>query len=478
LYRKRLYFKKRTLTFIASYYILKKKGINIMKNKKAIALILINVLALGVMGVLHSLRKNGLLGGVDANPLSPAYTRTLTALDGPNGTMPMRGTIVAKDDTYYYSSASSQNDDSFLVLSASDAKNPGVFMNTTVINGIGEVRVTFSGSGNLYAIVSETLFERFTPSASDALTSGVKKEFATVGGYLLILNDSLSPITIESLEIYFHCAHDIDSKFYFEQGVNLYTGARSLGSNIVIGHDELSFKTNPTATTNNYAGETIVPPAERPNAWYRWNGVSMRNYGGTLETPNYTTTRFGEFYSSSFKISTTAFVDPSVFYDTDEWFCVAPWVSLSASGKPRTERHYLQSYIGNDNYDPLTTVNELYKPYFSGRFYTNYGYTGSAWEFQDPDTVTVVDDATMTLREAYEAINLPFFNVTYEISGNTYKVFINGFYVYTDTILETYTDETFALETFELQAVNYGNEDGSPKAGYNVTYSNPVIKTI
>lgn len=87
----------------------------------------------------------------------------------------MRGTIVAKDDTYYYSSASSQNDDSFLVLSASDAKNPGVFMNTTVINGIGEVRVTFSGSGNLYAIVSETLFERFTPSASDALTSGVKR---------------------------------------------------------------------------------------------------------------------------------------------------------------------------------------------------------------------------------------------------------------------------------------------------------------
>lgn len=81
------------------------------------------------------------------------------------------------------------------------------------------------------------------------------KEFATVGGYLLILNDSLSPITIESLEIYFHCAHDIDSKFYFEQGVNLYTGARSLGSNIVIGHDELSFKTNPTATTNNYAGK-------------------------------------------------------------------------------------------------------------------------------------------------------------------------------------------------------------------------------
>ena len=127
-----------------------------MKNKKAIALILINVLALGVMGVLHSLRKNGLLGGVDANPLSPAYTRTLTALDGPNGTMPMRGTIVAKDDTYYYSSASSQNDDSFLVLSASDAKNPGVFMNTTVINGIGEVRVTFSASGNLYAKLRET----------------------------------------------------------------------------------------------------------------------------------------------------------------------------------------------------------------------------------------------------------------------------------------------------------------------------------
>ena len=98
--------------------------------------------------------------------------------------------------------------------------------------------------------------------------------------------------------------------------------------------------------------------------------------------------------------------------------------------------------------------------------------------FQNPDTVTVIDDPTTTLREAYEAINLPFFNVVFQISGNTYKIFINGFWVYTDTILTTYTDETFSLETFELQAVNYGYADGSPKAGYAVTYSNPVVKTI
>ncbi len=449
-----------------------------MKNKKAIALILINVLALGVMGVLHSLRKNGLLGGVDANPLTPGYSRVLTAADGPGLGAAKRGTIVINDDTYYYSSASDQSNDKFVILQANDAKTPGVLMNTTVINGIAEVSATFSGAGNLYAIVTETLFERFTPIAADLLTSGVKKEFGTVGGYLLLMTDSLTPMAVNSVEICFHCNHDIDSKFFFEPGVNKHWGARSLGANVVIDHSQLSFKTNPTLTTNNYSGETAVPLAERPNAWYRWNGISMRNYSQIGDVRDYDTTRFGNFWSSSFAVSVTAFVDPNIFYNPDEWFCVAPWMSLTTPGSPRVNAGYLQTYIGNDNYDPIGTVNTLYKPYWSGRFITNYAWDGSNWAFQDPDTVTVVDDATMTLREAYEAINLPFFNVTYEISGNTYKVFINGFYVYTDTILETYTDETFALETFELQAVNYGNEDGSPKAGYNVTYSNPVIKTI
>lgn len=454
-----------------------------MKRKKELGLLLISFLALGVIGLFHSLRDKDLSGGVGANPLAPAYSRILTASDGPGEGAPQRGMIAANDDSYYYSTASLQSNEKFIILSASDSKTPGVLMNTTVINGIAKVKATFSGSGNLYAIVTETLFERFTPVAGDLLTSGVAKEYATVGGYLMILTDSLTSIAIDSLEIHFFCNHDNDGAFFFEPGVNVYAGARSLGANVVVGHSGVSFKTNPTDTTNNYSGETAIPPATYPNAWYRWNGVTMRNYGGSLETPDYSTTRFGNFWSSSFEVSVTAFVDPSVFYDTSEWFCVAPWMSLSNSGSPRTSRTYLQTYIGNDNYDPLGNVNTLHEPYWAGRFFTNYTYDAldeypDQYIFQDPDTVTVIDDPTTTLREAYEAINLPFFNVVFQISGNTYKIFINGFWVYTDTILATYTDETFSLETFELQAVNYGYADGSPKAGYAVTYSNPVVKTI
>ncbi|MGI6714111.1 MAG: hypothetical protein ACOX3K_03580 [Bacilli bacterium] len=454
-----------------------------MKHKKIRASILTGYLALGVIGLFNSLGQRGFLPGVIANPLTPAYKRTLIAGDGPGVAAPLRGVVEIKGDNYYYATASAQSSDQLMILSATDAKNPGVLMNITVINGIAEVKATFTGSGNLYALVTATLFERFAPTAADGLTSGVTKEFATVGGYLLLMTDSLNPISIASLEICFHCNGDNDAGFFFEPGVNAYTGARSLGSNIAMTHNGLSFTTNPTATTHNYSGETAVPPATRANSWYRWNGVTMRNYKLDGENRDYSATRFGNFFSSSFEVSVTAFVDPVVFYDADEWFCVAPWMSLSVQGDARTPRAYLQSYIGNDNYDPLTTVNTLHQPYWSGRFFTNYTYDAADaypddYIFQDPDTFTVIDDASTTLRAAYEAINLPFFNVTFQISGNTYKIFINGFWVYTDTILSTYTDEAFGIETFDLQAVNYGNADGSPKAGYAVTYSNPVVKTI
>lgn len=454
-----------------------------MKHKKERALILISFLLLGTFGLFYSLNKSGYLNRFKADPLSPAYTRTLTAIDGPGESGGPIGMFNTENDGYCYSTASAQKNDKFLVLSATDSTRPGVLMNLTVINGIAEVRSTFTGTGNLYAIVTDTLFERFTPTAADLLTSGVKKQLTNPGGFLLVLTDSLTPIEIESIEIGFHCNNDNDQNFFFEPGVNHYYGARSLATNIQIYHDGLSFTTNPTDITNNYSGETVVPPATRPNAWYRWNGISMRNYSLDGTTPNYTTTRFGEFYSSSFEISVTAIVDPGIFYNTDEWFCVAPWVSLSASNIDRTDpsnRMYLQTYIGNDNYDPIGTVNTLYKPYWAGRFITNYEWDAgsNAWVFQDPDTVTVLDDPTTTLREAYEAVNLPIFNVTYQISGNIYKIFINGFWVYTNTLLETYTDETFSLETFELQAVNYGNPDGTAKAGHMVIYSNPIIRTI
>ena len=467
-----------------------------MERKKIFVSLLIGILTIGAVIAYRTFGGRDSFFNVEAEKY--LYTSSLNAQGGPGSGASQSGMIDTDIVTCYYSTNSDLTNDSLLVLSATDAKMPGVFLNLTVINGLRSVNVEFSG-GTLYAIATETCFERFIPDSEDELTSEVTKTFSgEKNGYLLIMTNSLSDVTIDSVTIQYYCSNEVDADFVYAPGVNNVTGSRSWAQNVYLEHDAIRFQTNPTETTNNYSSGTY---AGHNNYWYRFNGVTPSNYALNGEVHDYTATPHGEFVSDCFEVIITVMVDPTVFYDPAAWYCVAPWVALA------TEEHailpdagnyvWMQSYIGNDNFDPIGGLNALGRTdTYEGRFFTNFasGGGGYEWGFQDPDATTVIGDEETTLREAYEAINLPFFNVRFFVYRNSYTLFINGFKVYHEDdafyLAGNYTGQKYCLERFELQAVNYGDgvdSDGdgpdtiaSPRmpGGYGVAYTNPIVRQV
>ena len=232
---------------------------------------------------------------------------------------------------------------------------------------------------------------------------------------------------------------------------------------------------------------------------FQW--CDPRNYALVGESHDYSATPQGEFVDNVFEIVVSVMVDPTVFYNPSAWYCVAPWVALATSEHgvlPDVGNYvWMQSYIGNDNLDPIGGLNLLGRTdTYSGRFFTNFAAGGGGYDygFLNPDTATVIGDSETTLREAYETINLPFFNVRFFVYQNSYSVYINGFEVYHEENAfydaENYVDQEYCLESFELQAVNYGDgvdSDGegpdtiaSPlmPGGYGVAYTNPIVRAV
>lgn len=468
-----------------------------MERKKLMAALLTIVMTVGAVIAYRTLTSRDSLFDLQAE--KQVYSRTLGVSQGPGPGKPKMGMLQNAISTCYYSTNSDLNDTSFLVLSATDAKTPGIFMNLTVINGLRSVTVTFSG-GPLYAMATSTLFEDYTPDPKwiNTLTSGIKKSFSGLSeGYLLIMTDSLTDVTITELTIEYYCTNEVDTYFVYAPGVNYHTGSRSWASNVYLEHSLIHFDTNPTIHTNNYSSGAS---GGHNNYWYRFNGVTPRNYALVGETKDYTVTPKGQFTSNNFEVIVSVMVDPASFYNPTKYFCVAPWVGLATSehnGFPDAggANIWMQSYIGNDNFDPIGGVNLLGRTdTYTGRFFTNFaaGAGGYDWGFQNPDTTKVIGDATTTLREAYEAINLPFFNVRFVVNLNSYSVYINNFKVYEENeafyLKANYTDQTYCLETFELQAVNYGDgidTDGegpdtiaTPLPSYFVAYTNPIVRQV
>ena len=467
-----------------------------MERKKLMAALLTIVMTVGAVIAYRTLTSRESLFDLQAE--KTVFTRTLGINEGPGLGKPKMGMLQNDISTCYYSTNSDLNDSSFLVLSATNAKTPGIFMNLTVINGLLSVTVTFSG-GPLYAMATATLFEDYTPDPEglNTLTSGIKKSFSGLSeGYLLIMTDSLTDVTITELTIEYYCTNEVDTYFVYAPGVNYHTGSRSWASNVYLEHSSIHFDTNPTIDTNNYSSGAS---GGHSNYWYRFNGVTPRNYALVGETKDYSLTPKGTFTSNSFEVIVSVMVDPASFYNPTKYFCVAPWVALAAADHgvlPDVGSNvWMQSYIGNDNFDPIGGLNLLGRTdTYRGRFFTNFAYEGGgyteAWGFQNPDTATVVGDATTTLREAYEAINLPFFNVRFVVNLNSYSVYINNFKVYEElnAFYKVYTNQTYCLESFELQAVNYGDgidTDGegpdtiaTPLPSYFVAYTNPIVRQV
>ncbi|MFA5422176.1 MAG: hypothetical protein WC344_05320 [Bacilli bacterium] len=473
-----------------------------MERNKIFAIFLVGILTIGGIIAFRTFADQNSLFDVSAD--KKMYASTLSVDDGPGFSAPKIGMIDTDIVTCYYSTNSDLSDSSFLILSATDAKTPGVFMNLTVINGLQSVNVTFSG-GTLYAMATETCFEDYTPTSGDELVSGNTKVFGrSKDGYLMIMTNSYTGITISSITVNYYCDNEVDDQFVYSPDINYHVGSRSSAQDIYLEHDAIRFQTNPTETTNNYSSGTYDG---HPNYWYRFNGVTPRNYALIDETKDYSLTPKGTFTSNTFEVIVSVMVDPSVFYNPTAYYCVSPWIGLATSSHekfPDAGNNYIwmQSYIGNDNHDPIGGVNLLGRTdTYTGRFFTNYayeggGYTGN-WGFQNPDEAFVIGDPATSLREAYETINLPFFNVRFAVNLNSYSVYINGFKVYEEFdafyLAENYSTldpQQYCLETFELQAVNYGDgvdSDGDGPdtiatpimpGGYGVAYTNPIVRTV
>ncbi len=380
---------------------------------------------------------------------------------------------------FFYYSAAGQDFDDYLVILKADYENMtlGTLMNMSVFNGLTTIRVTFSG-GDLYAQAKPSLFENYDDVLySTSLISGVAVDLnpdLADYGYVTIVTDSADPVTIESIEICYVCDHEVDSKFYYDDNnESLY--ARSVYSWVHQEHDMVMLATNPTTTTNNYSqGEY----AGHPNKWYRWNGLAMQNYRDDLGIPNWNATPFGALVHDEIIIQMTAFIDSAIFYDEDALFNIGPWINVG--DESHNEVGWIQSYMGSDNYDPLGGVNTERTDTYRGRFFTNYAeHTTYTWGFQDPDATTVVGDAETTLREAFEAYNLPFFNIVFHIQGNAYTLFINGFEVYHEPnyFYEVYTDQQYSIKQIHFQAVNYGDDNplGNPLSPYYYGFTNPTV---
>lgn len=396
---------------------------------------------------------------------------------------------------FFYFSTATQNLNDHLVTLQGDAltSTPGTLMNMSMFNGLKAITVIFSGGEGsvLHAKADSALFENYYGGSFATLTSGVELDLNPLSedlGYLTIVNDSDIPIHIDSIEITYRCSNEVDQYFYADEN-NELGYARSAHSYLMQEHDQFLLMTNPTETTNNYSqGEY----AGYPNKWYRWNGLALKNYRLDDEVLNWGATPFGAMVDDHIVIQTTAMIDPAIFYDSEACFHLAPWIEVGDA--THTSLGWIQSYIGSDNYDPIGGINTDRTDTYRGRFFTNYDWDpnyysegNGEWAFQDPDTTFVVDDPSTSLRDAYEEINLPFFNIRFVIEGNSYKLFINDFMIFSNDnyFFETYTNQQYTIQQIHLQAVNYGHQGdseaippielGDPLDPYFYGYTNPQI---
>ena len=163
-----------------------------------------------------------------------------------------------------------------------------------------------------------------------------------------------------------------------------------------------------------------------------------------------------------------------------------------ASGED-PNNNYVQTYIGNDNYEPLGAAHALHPadPYvkasYAGRFFTDFNWFNNNWEFADPDDATIAD-GDITFREAYEAYALPYWFVKFHIyigendeqeQAVLADVFINGFHLFTQDVFEYYDVEAkpaISIKSLPMHVVNYGvDAAGNPADSYVGAFTYPRL---
>ena len=378
-----------------------------------------------------------------------------------------------KIDLYGYHEAS----DAFAKIQREACDNftyNGMVFNKSAINGFKSLTVDFSG-GTLYYVFTDFLMEDMNFNHNTTLTSGTAVDVPNNEAYFLVYNLSETPVTINSMDIEYSCDGSIDNEMVFNK--NSQTGgARSVSSRSDFEDSFVELQNNPLDNNNNYSTGSHNG---HPDAWYRWNGKYFANSANL---------------GTDFTFGLTIMGDFGMVCDTSMNFHYAVWPEFTYVGSPTNEKGsptdtcYVQTYIGNDNYEPLGAANALHPsdPYtaysYTGRFFTDYGWYNNNWEFANPD-VEKIDDGSLTFRQAYEAYDMPFWFVKFHVylgADNAYcDTYINGFKLFTDELFESYdvnAHPDIYIKTMPMHIVNYGiDANGTPDDWYVGRFTYPRL---
>ena len=345
----------------------------------------------------------------------------------------------------------------------------GMVYNRSVINGFKSMKVTFTG-GDLHYVFTDFLMENMNFDGANTLESGTTVNVPDGEAYFLIYNLSETPVTINEIKLVYSCDASIDTQAIFDAN-STTGGARSNAGKVTWENGYVEIQNNPATWNNNYSTGTV---GDHAASWYRWCGRYFRK-SASLGT--------------DFTFGLTVAGNYSQVVDENERFHFAVWPEL-ASDPDEKELSYIQTYIGNDNYEPLGKDHALRPtdPYvqqsYPGRFFTDYGWYNEQWMFCDPDTTKIADGVT-TFRQAYEAYNLPFWFITFRVyledvtNEPLCDVSINGFHLYTQEIFDKYdkvNTPDIHISRMQLHVVNYGvDADGTPDDPYSGCFTFPRL---
>ena len=347
----------------------------------------------------------------------------------------------------------------------------GMVYNRSVINGFDSLTVDFTG-GTLYYVFTDFLMEDMSFYGHLTLTSNQPVAVPEGKAYFIIYNNSETPITINSIDIKYDCDGSIDREMIFNKD-SQKGGARSLSKRSDFLDSYVELENNPLINNNNYSTGSHNGYSD---TWYRWNGRYLSKSANL---------------GAEFSFGMTIMGDFSRVCDTSKVFHYAVWPQFNYEGSAENLNNtYVQTYIGNDNYEPLGAANALHPtdPYvqqsYTGRFFTDYGLYNSVWQFANPDTEFIADGVT-TYRQAYEAFDLPFWFLKFDVrltdDQPVCDVYINGFHLFTQDIFEHYDNATkpsIYIHSLPMHIVNYGvDADGTPDESYvgRFTYPRSIL---
>ena len=356
----------------------------------------------------------------------------------------------------------------------------GMVYNRSVINGFKTLKAKFSG-GDLYYKFTDFLMEDMDfAGETNTLISNVAVNVPAGKAYFVVFNKSETPVAIESLEVEYACAGNIDESMLYNKSIDL--GYARSGSKTVVKDDSfLVLENNPQSNNNNHS--TGSHGGNR-DSWYRFNGrffPALSDLG------------------TDFTFGMTVVGNISQVLDETDYFHYNVWPQFTYGGtyydedqgKDLPDDPWVQTYIGNDNYEPLGKDGALHPddPYvnesYTGRFFTDYGYYGGDWVFADPDNVLIAD-GTKTFRQAYEEHPLPYWYLEFHVYLNSDEgndawcdIKINGTLIYSSYIFENYdavNKPSISIKTIPMHVVNFGQDDSNnPRDSYIGTFTYPRI---